>query len=74
MARPRRPNKEIEAAVQLAEDSGWRVFNGGSHAWGFLYGREQTRDGCKVPVRSTPRNPENHAKWIRRQIDRCSHQ
>ncbi len=37
MARPRHPNKDIEAVIQEAEALGWRVLVGGSHAWGFLY-------------------------------------
>ena len=62
MARHRHPNKEIEAAVQHAEDLGWRVFEGGSHAHWLLYCPEENRNGCKVPVYLTPREPENHAK------------
>jgi hypothetical protein len=26
-----------------------------------------------VPVWSTPKNPENHARFIRREIDNCPH-
>ena len=74
MARHRHPNKEIEAAVKHAEDRGWRVFSGGSHAHWFLYCPEQNRNGCRVPVYLTPRDPENHAKRVRRRIDGCPHQ
>jgi hypothetical protein len=74
MARSRHPNKEIESAIQHAEDRGWRVLAGGSHAWGFLYCPEQTREGCRVPVYSTPRNPEGHARRILQRIDGCPHQ
>ncbi len=74
MARPRHPNKEIEEAVQYAEGRGWRVLIGGAHAWGFLYCREQSRAGCRVPVFSTPRNPESHAQRIQRKISGCPHQ
>ncbi|WP_291821781.1 hypothetical protein [Marinobacter sp.] len=34
MTRPSRPKKEIEAALKHAEDEGWRVQVGGSHALG----------------------------------------
>jgi hypothetical protein len=34
MARPRHPNKEIEAAVAHAETLGWRVVPISGHAWG----------------------------------------
>jgi hypothetical protein len=74
MGRPRHTNKEIEAAVAHAESKGWRVLAGGSHAWGFLLCRERSRDGCRVPVYSTPRNPEGHARRVRHLIDSCPHE
>jgi hypothetical protein len=73
MARARHPNKAIEAAIAEAESRGWRVQVGGSHAWGFLYCPETSRTGCRVPVFSTPRNPESHAQGIRRKLARCAH-
>jgi hypothetical protein len=73
MARPRHPNKEIEAAVQHAEDLGWRVFVGGSHRWGHLYCPHAARNGCKIGVDSTPKNPEGHARRLLREINHCTH-
>lgn len=71
MARPRHPNKEIEAAVRYAESMGWKLYLSPGHAWGHLLCPLNTRKGCRVPVWSTPRSPENHAKGIMRAIDRC---
>ncbi|QIG92147.1 hypothetical protein [Bradyrhizobium sp. 6(2017)] len=67
------PNKEIEAVVSEAETEGWgwRKVNG--HAWGQLLCAHHDRDGCRISIWSTPKNPENHAKQIRRVIDRCPH-
>ncbi|MCA1685921.1 MAG: hypothetical protein LC745_08015 [Planctomycetia bacterium] len=73
MARPRHPNKEIEDAIQLAEGHGWRVVVGGSHVWGILYCPEDSRDGHRFPVYSTPRVPFAHAKDLRRAVNRCRH-
>lgn len=73
MARPRHPNKEIEAAVAYAEALGWRVVPISGHAWDRLYCRWAGRDGCMVSVWSTPRNAENHARAIRRDVARCTH-
>jgi hypothetical protein len=73
MPRARHPNKEIEAVVAEAEARGWRVMVGGSHEWGFRYCPESGRDGCRIPVFSTPRNPEDHAKRLRRRIAGCLH-
>jgi hypothetical protein len=73
LARARHPHKEIEAAVQHAEGLGWRVFVGGSHAWGFLYCPHEERDGCRLRVDSTPKNPEGHARRLLKQIDDCPH-
>lgn len=44
-----------------------------AHIYGELYCPERSRDGHIVRVLSTPRNPENHAKRIRRAVDRCNH-
>ena len=73
MARPRHPNKEIEVAVAHAEALGSLVVPISGHAWGRLYCPWADRDGCMVSVRSTPRNAENHAKAIRRDVARCPH-
>lgn len=75
MSRPKHPNKAIEAAIQYAEDNGWRYreAGGSSHAWGRLLCPEESREGCQMSIWSTPRNPENHAKQIRRRVDNCEH-
>lgn len=73
MARPRHPNKEIEASVAYAESVGWRLEMSKGHAWGHLLCPRHSRDGCMVSVWSTPRNGENHARGIRRAVDRCTH-
>ena len=31
------PKKEIAAAIEYARSKGWRVVEGGSHAWGQMY-------------------------------------
>lgn len=33
MARSPHPNKEVEKVLPIAENNGWRVVQGGSHAW-----------------------------------------
>lgn len=37
MTRPSHPNKDVEGALRHAEEMGWRVEVGGSHAWGRIY-------------------------------------
>jgi hypothetical protein len=73
MSRPRHPDKHIEAAVRYAEGLGWRVRKSKGHAWGRLLCPAGTRDGCIISVWSTPRDPENHARHIRRDVDGCPH-
>ena len=76
MGRSKHPKKEVEDAIQYAEGQGWRsVPSEGSHShvWGTLYCPLQRRDGCKVFVNSTPQNPGNHAKKIRKKVDDCPH-
>ncbi|MDO8270699.1 MAG: hypothetical protein Q7U82_02095 [Gammaproteobacteria bacterium] len=76
MARLKHPNKEVEAALRHAEVNGWRIVTGGSHAWGKMYcpyNADICRCGefCITSIWSTPRNPENHARALRRVIDNC---
>jgi predicted RNA binding protein YcfA (HicA-like mRNA interferase family) len=70
VARIRHSKKEVEAALQYAEQHGWTVFpTKGGHRWG----KAQCGQGCTVSIWSTPRNPGNHAKQIQRAVDKCSH-
>ena len=77
MARTRHPKKEIEEAICHAEASGWRVEVGGSHARGRLYcpyNDAECRCGefCITSVWSTPKNPGNHARQLKRVVDNCT--
>lgn len=77
MARKRHPSPEIEAALRYAEAHGWRVRRGSGHAWGRIYcpwNDPECRCGefCISSVWSTPRNPGNHARMIRRVVDNCT--
>ncbi|MGY8527383.1 hypothetical protein [Paracidovorax citrulli] len=70
-------NKEIEAGLRFTERHGWRVDVRGSHAWGWIYcpyNDAQCRCGefCVTSIWSTPRSPENHARALRRVVQRCS--
>ena len=69
------PNKEIRAAVDYALANGWRLVEAGSHShiWGTLLCSHADRSGCRKAVYCTPRNPQNHAKDIRRAVDGCPH-
>ncbi len=77
MPRRSHPSKEVEDALRHAEAHGWRVVEGGSHAWGRIYcpfNDSQCRCGefCIASVWSTPRSPGNHARALRRVVDNCS--
>lgn len=77
MARTRHPKKEIEDALRHAEARGWHVVIGGSHAWGRMYcpyNDAECRCGefCITSIWSTPRNPGNYARKLRRVVDNCS--
>lgn len=77
MARRSHPKPEIEAALQYAEQNQWRIEVGGSHAWGKIYCPYNDKDCrcgtfCIASIWSTPKNPGNHAKQIRRIVDNCS--
>ncbi len=70
------PNKHIRAAIEYALGQGWRVTKAGprAHIWGRLWCPHAERDGCRISVLSTPRNPEGHARRIRREVDACPHE
>jgi hypothetical protein len=72
---PRHPNKHIREAIEYAIGRGWRLkkASGMAHEWGRLFCPHGERDGCMQGVYSTPRSAENHAKRIRRAVDRCPH-
>jgi hypothetical protein len=79
MARSKHPDADIEAALVHAEANGWRIKTSGSssHAWGTMYcpHREpncRCGEYCITSIWSTPRNPRNHAKQLRRVVDKCT--
>jgi len=78
MADKKHPNKEIQAALSYAVDKGWSIKEAGAHAhaWGKIYcpyNDSECRCGeyCISSIWSTPRNPTNHAKQIRKVVDKC---
>jgi len=72
---PDHPNKHIREVIEYAVSRGWRVQKSSAraHIWGQLFCPLSTREGCIIRVFSTPKNPENHAKRIRTEIERCPH-
>ena len=73
MARDRHPKKELEAVVEYAEEQGWEVSAGKRHAKFRLRCPHHVRDGCQVSVWSTPADVDDHAKDVRRSINRYPH-
>lgn len=73
--RAKHPNKEIELAILYAEKNGWVYKDTGksSHAWCILVCPLRTREGHKMSIWSTPRNAFNHAKQIKRLVNKCEH-
>ncbi|MFM2045409.1 MAG: hypothetical protein RLY86_3985 [Pseudomonadota bacterium] len=74
--RSRHPHPAIEAALRHAEGLGWRCTMARGHAFAQLWcpwNDAECRCGefCRISVWSTPRDPEIHARQIRRQVDGC---
>ncbi len=70
------PKPEVEKTLKYAEEHGWRIEVGGSHAWEKMYcphNNKECRCGefCVSSIWSTPKNPGNHAKQIKRVVDNC---
>jgi hypothetical protein len=74
--RVKHPDKEIEEAISYAEENGWIYKDSGksSHAWGKLFCPLHTREGHKMSIWSTPRDPFIHAQQIKRFITKCKHE
>jgi hypothetical protein len=78
MKRGTHSKKEVEDALAYAESVGWRVKSGGKgHAWGKMYcpyNDSECRCGefCITSVWSTPKNPGNHARLLRRVVENCT--
>lgn len=62
--------KEVREALAYASDRGWTIHPGGSHRWGIIWCPAHEHH---VTISSTPRNAGDHAKDIRRAVDRCPH-
>ncbi len=76
MARTKHPKPEVEVAIQHAEQHGWTIREGGSHAWGQMlcpYNDEACRcaEFCRTSIWSTPKNAGNHGKQLLRVVDNC---
>lgn len=77
MGRKSHPNKEIEHALQHAEDNGWRITPSKGHPFCKIfcpYNNAECRCGlfCIASVWSTPSNPVSHAREIKRIVDNCA--
>lgn len=71
--RSRHPKKDVEEALQDAEAAGWVVGERRGHH-GHAWGQMTCPGDCPIVwINSTPRNPQNHAKRLRRAVERCEH-
>lgn len=68
-------NKHIREAIRYAEEHGMRFDMAGprAHIYGRLYCPLASREGCRFNVLSTPRDPQGHARRMRRWVDGCPH-
>jgi hypothetical protein len=76
VSRRSHPHKDVEDALRYAESHGWTVDVGGGHCWGGMKCPENAgcRGGhfCLSSIWSTPKNPGNFAKQVRRAVDNCT--
>lgn len=68
-------NKYIQASIEYALSKGWIWIPAGKSAHCFCRLRcgdpSSIHQDHQMSISSTPRNAENHAKQIRRNVDRC---
>ncbi|WP_261093290.1 hypothetical protein [Serratia quinivorans] len=65
------PNKHIQAALAYAISRGWLFHASNGHAFGRLHCALPNHREHMMSIWSTPKNPEQHAKQIRRKVDQC---
>lgn len=72
MGRDKHPKKDVEKALQYAEEHGWTIEpkKKKGHNWGRAWCPEREDSAW---IFSTPRNPGDHANFIRRSVIRCPH-
>ncbi len=75
MARPLHADKDIENAIKYAETNNWRYKAAGrsAHGWGRLLCPHAQQSGCMLSIWSTPVDPSDHAKRIKKKVDTCPH-
>lgn len=73
--RKKHPSKDITQAIKYAESMGWRYkkAGGSAHIWGMLLCLCETREGCVMPIWSTPKDTFKHAEKIKQSVKRCPH-
>lgn len=77
MSRPSHARKEVEQALRHAESQGWKVVAGGGRYWGKMYCPYNDTDCrcgefCITSIWSTPKNPENFARQLKRIVCNCA--
>ncbi len=77
LVRKKHSKKEVEEALQYAEERGWRIEVGGGHAWGKMYCPQNDKncrcgEFCISSIWSTPKNTVNRARQIKRVVDNCT--
>lgn len=78
MAKYKHPDKHIADAIKYAEENGWHIekSKGKGHAWGIMecdHNDSNCWNGnhCRTSIWTTPRNSQNHAKDLKKIVDKC---
>jgi hypothetical protein len=74
MARRKHSKKEVEEAICYAESMGWTVELRSGHCWARIFCPHHVEEKHRMSVYSTPRDAQDHAKDIKRIVDKCNRQ
>ncbi len=71
-------HKKIREVLEYAQEQGWSIQDGSGRSWGKVlcpYNDNNCRKGeyCLRNVYTTPKNPENKARELKRIIRNCIH-
>jgi hypothetical protein len=77
MAKDNHPDKVINEAVKHARAHGWTITLSNGHAWGKMRCPHNSKDcsggdHCQTSIWSTPGNPADHARRLKKIVDNCT--
>lgn len=71
-------HKKMREALKYAKEKGWSIEESSGRSWGTIYcpykdSNCRKGENCRRSVYTTPKNPENKSRELKRIIRNCIH-